>query len=56
MPSVAIGIDLGTTYSRVAVFRNERVEVIGDGSGSISIPSCVAFTDTHILVGSDASC
>ena len=56
MPSVAIGIDLGTTYSRVAVFRNERVEVIGDGSGSISIPSCVAFTDSHILVGSDASC
>jgi L1 cell adhesion molecule like protein len=55
MPSVAIGIDLGTTHSRVAVFRNDRVEVIGDGSGNIFIPSCVAFTDSHVLVGSDAS-
>ncbi len=53
---IAIGIDLGTSYSRIAIFRNGRVEMIGDGAGSISIPSCVAFTDSHILLGSDASC
>jgi heat shock protein 1/8 len=50
----AIGIDFGTTYSRVAIFQNGRVEIITDGSGNRCIPSLVAFTDSETLVGERA--
>jgi heat shock protein 1/8 len=50
----AIGIDFGTTYSRIAVFQNGRVEIIADDAGNRSIPSCVAFTDSKTLVGEAA--
>jgi molecular chaperone DnaK (HSP70) len=49
-----VGIDLGTTYSRVAVWRNNRVIVIPNENGNLHTPSCVAFTDSGILIGDDA--
>ncbi|CAN6295583.1 unnamed protein product [Urochloa humidicola] len=50
----AVGIDLGTTYSCVAVWRGNRGEVIANDQGSHLTPSCVAFTSTERFVGDAA--
>ncbi|CAD6341409.1 unnamed protein product [Miscanthus lutarioriparius] len=49
-----IGIDLGTTYSCVAVWRHDRGEAIANDQVNRLRPSCVAFTNAEKLVGEAA--
>ncbi|XP_045787460.1 heat shock cognate 70 kDa protein-like [Trifolium pratense] len=52
----AVGIDLGTTYSCVAVWQEQhcRVEIIHNDQGNKITPSCVAFTEEQRLIGDAA--
>ena len=51
---LSIGIDLGTTFSCVGIWRQNKVEIVADENGSHIIPSMVSFNGQDRLIGMGA--
>ena len=54
MSKIAIGIDLGTTFSCVGVWKNNKVNIIQNNLGNGVTPSVVAFQGQRRFVGQSA--
>lgn len=48
---IAIGIDLGTTYSCVGIWENDTVKILANEEGSRTTASYVSFKDNKVIVG-----
>lgn len=49
------GIDLGTTNSVIAKWDNDNAKVLKNEHGQTTMPSCVGFTNSGVLIGNSAS-
>jgi molecular chaperone DnaK (HSP70) len=55
MTDEIVGIDLGTTNSEIALYRDGRPDVLGDEQGRVILPSVVGLSETgELLVGEAA--
>ena len=55
MTEEIVGIDLGTTNSEIALYRNGRSEILADEQGRKILPSVVGLTEAgELLVGEEA--
>ena len=51
--NAAIGIDLGTTFSCIAVFRDNKIEIIPNEIGDSTTPSIVSFSGNKVYIGEE---
>lgn len=51
---LSVGIDLGTTFSCVGIWRQGKVEIVADENGSHIMPSMVSFNGQDRLIGMGA--
>lgn len=40
---IPVGIDLGTTFSCIGIYRDGKVEIVPDENGSTITPSVISF-------------